>query len=247
MNLLILTYHYFHERGIFPRAIPEHDREFSMEIESFQRHCDALRGRTIAPVDIFDEQQWQQPGNRVLLTIDDGHESILAHAALALDQAGIKPIIHVVVSFVGCDGYLDWPQLQELSRRGYSIQSHALQHRDLTVLPDAELREELSGSRQTIEDKIGAPVSIVALPMGRWSRRVVDMAREVGYEAVLTSFTGINHSRADMRNAKRFQVKSPRDALELESYFRVFSVVRIVGAAKNLAKRLLRRPREPRD
>jgi peptidoglycan/xylan/chitin deacetylase (PgdA/CDA1 family) len=174
----------------------------------------------------------------VLVTIDDGHISVAEVAADILKQHGIGPIISVITGRVGQPYYMDWRQLRELVTAGFSVQSHTKTHRDLTRLTPDELASELNGSRKAIEDNLGLPVTILTIPMGRVNRAVLAAARAAGYGVIMTSFSGLNRSADDFASLRRFQVKRERETLPLDDYFRDRSMIRLVGAAKNVIRRL---------
>ena len=76
---------------------------------------------------------------------------------------------------------MTFAELNEVSARGTSIQSHAHSHRDLTRMTAAEIRKELSKSKSILEDKIGRPVTEICYPYGRFNSAVEEIARELGY------------------------------------------------------------------
>jgi hypothetical protein len=49
------------------------------------------------------------------------------------------------------------------------------------------LDKELSGARLLLEDKLGAPITTMSLPGGRYNLRVLAACREAGYSRVYTS------------------------------------------------------------
>ncbi len=79
---------------------------------------------------------------------------------------------------------------------------------------------------------------MLAAPMGRIDGRVADAALETGYRVVMTSFTGINTDIDDLKFLRRFQVKRNRHELKPGAYFSPVSRVRIVGRAKDMAKKI---------
>jgi peptidoglycan/xylan/chitin deacetylase (PgdA/CDA1 family) len=238
MNLLVLTYHYFHREmsvGVKPG-----DELFSVDLDTLEVHCREMAApdfRLIAPDNVADRAQYRgEPDRQILVTIDDGHRTVL-DAEEILIKAGITPILNVIPSLVGQENYLDWANLRHLATLGFSIQSHSMSHHDLTRLNDMELSAELEKSKKIIEDNIGMPVTMVAAPMGRVNSRVAAAALEADYQVVMTSFTGINTDIDDLKFLKRFQVKSNRGPKGWHDYFSSMSNVRIMGAAKNLAKK----------
>jgi peptidoglycan/xylan/chitin deacetylase (PgdA/CDA1 family) len=125
-----------------------------------------------------------------------------------------------------------------LAAKGFSIQSHSMQHRFLTRLSPPELRSDLETSRKTIEDNVGLPVTMLAVPMGRINPSVIDAATAAGYTVIMTSHTGINATAGDLRALHRFQIKRTMTTLPLGGYFSSLSPVRIRGAATDLAKKI---------
>jgi len=241
MNLVVLTYHYFHREK--PTGIKEEDFPFSVSLDTFNDHCASLASSgycLIDPDKLTDREQYTgEPDRQVLITIDDGHGS-LEDASETLLRHNLKPILNIIAGSVGSNHYLGWPGLRSLALQGFSIQSHSMSHHDLTKLNPTELTAELEQSKKTIEDNIGLPVTMLAVPMGRIDDRIVNTALEIGYEVIMTSFTGINENRDDLKFMKRFQVKSNR-RLRPDDYFNPYSSVRLIGAAKNLAKKIRRK------
>ena len=239
MNLLVLTYHYFHRDK--PAGIKTEDFPFSIRLDDFNDHMDEIRASgygMVDPTHLADRDQYEGKNDRqLLITIDDGHASVEDAADIIVGH-NLKPVLNVVPGLVGTANYMDWPALRNLALNGFSIQSHSMNHQNLTRLSQAELEADLQNAKKTIEQNIGLPVVMLAAPMGRIDDRVAKTALDTGYEIIMTSFTGINRAGSDLQYLKRFQVKSHRRALRLNDYFRASSGVRMSGAAKNLAKRI---------
>ncbi len=241
MNLLVLTYHYF-DRGR-PYGIKDEDWSYSVTAETLETHCrqmaDAHRYQIIDPAALETlAREADGPPRQILITIDDGHQSVMDIALEPLLKYGLGAIVNVVVDLVGREHYLGWSSLRDLAAKGFSIQSHSMQHRFLTRLSPAELRSDLETSRKTIEDNVGLPVTTLAVPMGRINRSVIAAATAAGYTVIMTSFTGINTTAGDMGALRRFQVKRAMATLPLNGYFSSLSPVRIAGAATDLAKKI---------
>jgi peptidoglycan/xylan/chitin deacetylase (PgdA/CDA1 family) len=77
--------------------------------------------------------------------------------------------------------------VRDLSDGGrYEIGFHTRSHYNLTVLEDAQLAEELTAGRSELARIIGRELTSIAYPGGRWNHRVVDAAREAGFELGFT-------------------------------------------------------------
>jgi len=240
MNLLIITYHYFHRET--PFGIKDEDHPFSVTIDTFERHCVQLQDSSCAVIEpdnlVKLANDADANGRQVMVTIDDGHISVNDLALDILLKHNIKPMLNISPGLVGEKYYCDWSSLRHLAASGVSIQSHSMTHGNMALLNRKAIEIELAESKKAIEDNIGAQVFAFAAPMGRLNRMIIEMALETGYSAILTSYTGINRSIVDLHGLKRFQVKSHLDELPLDKYFARLSQLRVVGAAKNMVKRL---------
>jgi len=240
MSLLILTYHYFHDDH--PVGIPEHDYSYSVSSSRLRQDCKTMAGfgyEIIEPRSMFDILESESDKRRILITIDDGHQSIEDIAAEIMLEHDIRPLINIIVGRVGTDHYLSWSSIRNLAARGFGIASHSVRHANLTRLSDRELDDDLYSSRKEIEDRVGVAVNLLAVPMGRINRKVVIAARKAGYRGIMTSFTGINLGHGDVFGLRRFQVKAGTDLGRLDGYYDRFSRERIIGAVKNLVRRLM--------
>jgi peptidoglycan/xylan/chitin deacetylase (PgdA/CDA1 family) len=81
---------------------------------------------------------------------------------------------------------MDWGMLAELRDAGFSIGSHSRGHRLLTHESAACVRDELAGSRTTIEERLGVPVRHFAYPDGRFDDEVVAAVAAAGYQSAYT-------------------------------------------------------------
>lgn len=143
----------------------------------------------------------------VLLTFDDGYDSLIRHAAPLLARLGIPAVVCVVTSHLGGHNtwaeapaaglpLLDVPQLLTLHRAGWEIASHSDSHPRLTALPVAELVDELCVSRaRLVSAGLPAP-RLVAYPYGAHDLTVRRFARQAGYSAGLAL-----HPRRSLRSA----------------------------------------------
>jgi peptidoglycan/xylan/chitin deacetylase (PgdA/CDA1 family) len=80
---------------------------------------------------------------------------------------------------------LDWSQVREMHAAGVEIGAHTNSHPNLIRLTRGEVAEELRLSKEILEDRLGAPVDLMAYPFGKPGRQfdetTVAVARETGY------------------------------------------------------------------
>jgi peptidoglycan-N-acetylglucosamine deacetylase len=114
---------------------------------------------------------------------DDGHPLDLRIAGL-LARHGLSGTFYVPRD-------VGWPtmaagEIRELSSR-FEVGAHTLDHLLLDRVADDEARNQLSGSRQWIEDVTGKSCRVVCFPGGKYRRRQLPLVCEAGYEAARTS------------------------------------------------------------
>ena len=126
-------------------------------------------------------------GDSPQITFDDGDITNYTQALPVLKEFKLKAFFFILAGRIGTEGYMTWEQVRELKDSGMTIGSHCMTHRILSGLPDDELDRELCYSKKMIEDDIGMKVAYISIPRGFYDRRVINRAREAGYEAVYTS------------------------------------------------------------
>lgn len=150
------------------------------------------------------------PSRAFALTFDDGLKSIAA-ALPALRRFDCTATAFLVADRMGADTrwpsqpdwvprrtILDWSEAAELARNGVRIGSHTRTHPNLKRCRPAHLDDELRGSREVIEDRLGVGCRLLAYPYGVNDPQVRRAAANV-YAAALGTRPGWN--RPDRKNA----------------------------------------------
>jgi hypothetical protein len=117
-----------------------------------------------------------------LATLDVG-EVILA-------EAGLRSTVYVPSDYVGHPDRIQPHQAGELAAIGMTVGSHSRSHADLRRCTDAELDEELRGSRTALEDVIGRAVLGFAYPYGLLDDRIAERTAAAGYTHAVTTHRG---------------------------------------------------------
>jgi peptidoglycan/xylan/chitin deacetylase (PgdA/CDA1 family) len=193
---LSLCYHAISERWRAPLSvIPE---RFDAQLAFL-----AARGYSAAT---FTEHATDPRAGRLSITFDDAYRSVIELAKPILDRYGMVATVFVPTRFAGTDAPMSWPgidgwigtedepelvpmswgELRALERDGWEIGSHTESHPHLTQVDAERLGAELAASRLTVEREIGKPCLAIAYPYGDHDERVVEAAREAGYEAAAT-------------------------------------------------------------
>jgi peptidoglycan/xylan/chitin deacetylase (PgdA/CDA1 family) len=157
----------------------------------------------------------------VRITFDDGEQSQYHNALPPLAAHEIFATYFVTPGLVGTAAkFLGWDELKALRNAGHSIQSHGWSHKFLPSCSDQELAHELSASKQTLEDKLGAAVEEISVPGGRWNRRVIEACAASGYKRVYVSEPWVTAKTSGVEVIGRFMVRRTTSIAELQKLMR---------------------------
>ncbi len=192
----VLMYHAF-------GASDEHDR-FVLPARAFaaqMRLLKTLRYRVITLEELARKLRAGEPLPRrtVALTIDDGYRDNFEVAQPILERHGFTATVYLVSGKLGESNdwgdpgalagrpLLDRPQVEAMRAGGTRLGAHTRNHPRLPELEDAEVTEEIAGSRADLAELLGEEVEGLAYPYGLFDERSVQAAREAGYAAVCTT------------------------------------------------------------
>jgi peptidoglycan/xylan/chitin deacetylase (PgdA/CDA1 family) len=196
-DVLVLCYHAVSER--WPAAL-------SIAPSHLEEHVRMLADRGFRGV-TFNEAALRPPSAKTLaITFDDAFRSVIELAFPILSRVGFPATVFAPTDFVGIEepmawpgidhwretGYakelvpMSWKELEHLAQAGWEIGSHTRSHPRLPTLDGDGLEDELQTSRQEIERRLARPCTSLAYPYGDHDARVVEAARQAGYEAAGT-------------------------------------------------------------
>ena len=146
----------------------------------------------------------------VIINFDDGWKSQFTLAKPILDSFGFKATFFVVCNYVekGTSSRMDWQEISQLQNEGYDIESHTMDHKDLTTLSLDQVNYEVGQSKQCLADH-GIDSSVFAYPFASGANdpsvvdvvsKYYDIARTGGSKIELLhpadrySISAINHA-----------------------------------------------------
>lgn len=81
---------------------------------------------------------------------------------------------------------MNWAEIQEVYQNGIVIGSHTHSHRNLTLLSEEQLINELNSASVMIEKQLGFKPDIIAFPNGVYNRDVLETTSKLNYKYALT-------------------------------------------------------------
>jgi peptidoglycan/xylan/chitin deacetylase (PgdA/CDA1 family) len=252
-RLLVLLYH----RVVSPETyagLHGAERIFSIAEDRFEQQLAWLRedGYEVVGLDRVVqalERAEPLPERAVCITFDDGCESVYRSALPRLARHGMTATVFVTTdpeAWIFHEGEyterrMTLEELRALAKADWCIGSHAVTHRGLNEMSEAEALGELEGSRKLLAEWLGRPVEHFAVPLNFYSRATLAQCRRAGYRSVCTSDPGALRRSSSPFHIRRVTGEGSHD---LESFRRSLeprSLVqrRVLAALKKLPPKLL--------
>jgi peptidoglycan/xylan/chitin deacetylase (PgdA/CDA1 family) len=211
----VLTYHRFGASVRDP---------FCVAVDEFARQMDWLSQRglaiSLAELRAFLRDRKSLPDGAVLVTIDDGCPSVVAHALPVLERFRIPAVVFVPAGEItedrhvggpeSADARMSWDDLRTLADAGIDVGSHAWSHRSLGRLAPEEARAEALRSRCELERRLERSVTAFAYPFGTradFSPATRTILASAGYDLAFTSQHGTVRPTMDALALPRVKVE----------------------------------------
>jgi peptidoglycan/xylan/chitin deacetylase (PgdA/CDA1 family) len=199
--------------------------------QAFEAQMQQLKDKNISVIPMQDFLAWRRgekaiPSRSAILTFDDGWKSQHEVAWPILKKFNFPVTLFVYTEgirpghFSGGES-MSWDQLAELRDEGVDIQAHSATHQDLRrpydkiakkkLSPEEYekwLDNELAGSKQIIEQKLGVKVNCFAVPYGFYNEHVKELAIKAGYEAMFTVYGQPVTNRTPLNSVGRYLIEA---------------------------------------
>ncbi|SRR5579871_3844715 len=192
---LILMYHRVAEEAEDPLCVSP--RRFAEQMTWLKRH--GLRGVGVGS--LVDALRTGRQRGLVGITFDDGYVDLVETALPALLRHDFTATMFICSGLLGGTANWDdvppWPlmsadQVRELAAAGMEIGSHTITHLRMAGADADELKAEVSESRTSLGELVGAPIRGFAYPYGSMDKAAQQAVRNAGYDyacAVMTPMT----------------------------------------------------------
>ena len=185
---------------------------------AFEAQMKELKDRGITVISLQDLLSWKRgekniPPRSAVVTFDDGWKSQYEVAWPIMKKYGYPFTMFIYTEGVrggslGGGEAITWEQLADMRDNGVDIEGHSATHQDLreghtiTLIsggkrtrtkvtgPQYEqwMQNEVVGSKQLLEQRLGIKVNCFAVPFGNYNEHVKEIARNSGYEAMFTVY-----------------------------------------------------------
>jgi len=150
------------------------------------------------------------PDNAIVLTFDDNYQGFYDNAYPILKEHNWPSAMFVHTNYVGDQTSdhpkMTWETLKQLDKEGLvTIASHTMSHpEDITKLSPDQQEQELAGSKQALELKLGHTVPYFAYPDGKQDQTTRELTRKVGYTMAFTIDNGPVEESPDILKLNRY-------------------------------------------
>lgn len=180
-------------------------------------------------VDLFVSPKPHPPQKAVGITFDDGYLSLLEHATPILSKLGYPSTLFLTVGAVGLNSYnemkgfsvssvpnndrpLNWDELNEMQTKGWSIESHGINHHSLPSLSNAERSIEFEKSLEILRNRLNNLPKYFAYPFGHYnSKSIKGLSKH--YKAGFAVHNGLADNREDIFRIRRVEINQ-NDTME---------------------------------
>jgi peptidoglycan/xylan/chitin deacetylase (PgdA/CDA1 family) len=199
--------------------------------QDFEKQMQELKDRGITVIGMQDFLAWKRsekaiPPRSAILTFDDGWKSQYEVAWPILKKFGYTATLFIYTEGVrgghfGGGEAMTWEMLAEMRDAGFDIEAHSATHQDLRKPydkvakkrlspPEYEqwLQNEIVGSKQLLEQRLGIRVNCFAVPYGFYNEHIREVCKNAGYEAVFTVYGQPLTFNAPLDNLGRYLIEA---------------------------------------
>jgi peptidoglycan/xylan/chitin deacetylase (PgdA/CDA1 family) len=157
-------------------------------------HMDSL-------LDLSDDD----PRPAVIVAI--GRQKGVGVSVIEATVAGLAEELGVRVDEIdGTDGFLDWEQIEEMSRHGIAFAGHGAEHRLLTDVSIDEAWSEIRTAKDVLDRRFKETVPAFSYPNGYRTPEVVDMVKASGYRLAFITRRGLVSCEDDRFTVRRINI-----------------------------------------
>jgi len=204
------------------------------------------------PLQSFSEQELPTTRYHFIITFDDAFKGFYENAFPILLELKIPVLLFIPTGYMGRKSHwvdyggdnkvgedvLSEKEIHELVKSGLvQIGSHSVNHKDMVLLNDMELTEELVNSKKTLETIVLKTIDAISFPYGSFNQREVNAAERAGYKYMFSVTPQRISGRITPGLTGRVSVQ-PYDS-KIEFLLKVYGAYRWIHTASIVKKKLI--------
>ena len=200
-GIIGIMYHRFEENK-YPST--------NIKVKDFLSHINEVRNADLKFITFeeFDVSFGKNNTSRkVLLTVDDAFSSFYRNAWPILKKEKIPFIIFVNTETVGAKGYMNWEQIQKISKFDFVyIGNHSHSHGYLVDKTDEEIRNDLTIAKNILKKKLDYETKIFAYPFGEYKNSYIKIVKDLGFKYAFGQHSGVIDQTKNKFELPRFPI-----------------------------------------
>lgn len=160
------------------------------------------------------------PKRPVVVTFDDGYADNYTEAFPILKKHNLKGTFFIITDYVDQDSYyMSSDMLKEMNQAGMEIENHTSNHLELNQLSKEDQIASINNGQTFLRNVIGVDANYLCYPVGKYDDITLDVSKELGIKAAVTTQSGISSTCNGAYELKRMRL-SP---MSMESFAYIFS------------------------
>ena len=160
------------------------------------------------------------PKRPVVITFDDGYADNYTNAFPILKDNNMKGTFFIITNVVDKNSYyMSSDMLKEMQEYGMVIENHTSNHVELNKLSREGALQEIKDAQSFLREVIGSKGEYLCYPVGRYNDITIELAKELGIKAAVTTKGGISCNSDGKHELKRVRI-SP---MNIENFAEIFS------------------------
>jgi peptidoglycan/xylan/chitin deacetylase (PgdA/CDA1 family) len=221
VRVTVLGYH------DFSKTLKE--TEMRINTDKFRKQMSTLKEQGLTVISMADFAAWKRgeksiPVRSVLITLDDGWNSIYTDAYPILKEFGYPFTIFLYTKYVDVQGRsLTLPMVREMQKNGASIGSHSVSHHYPSTVKSQQrkgpknyteyLNREMGQSKEFLEKNFNQKVTAYCYPGGFHTDEMFVAGKKLGYEKMFTVLPGKIKRSSDNNTLPRYIILGTYDKI----------------------------------
>ena len=200
-GIIVLMYHRFEENK-YPST--------NIKIADFVKQIDLIKKKDfkfVNPNDFDNALLNQKEEKKILLTIDDAFKSFYDNAWPILKKNEIPFILFVNTREIGSYGYMNWAQINEISKEKFvHIGNHSFSHEYLVDKENEEIINDINRAITDFKNNLEYNSVFFSYPFGEYSNNFKNIVKNFGFKYAFGQHSGVTDKTKDFYELPRFPI-----------------------------------------
>ena len=193
LNVPVLMYHHVQPQNI---ATEKWQTALNVDTTVFESQMTYLTNSGYQTINLDQLAQallnhQQLPPKSIALTFDDSYRDFYTFAFPIIKKYNLRANLFISTGLVENSDYLTWSQLKEMvSSNQVFAYNHTWSHANMASVPQAKMESEVQTAQKQLVDYLGTNPKIFAYPYGTENSTIINVLRENGFIAALSTIPG---------------------------------------------------------